>query len=372
MIIAPIAPDRHKFLTVNSTQVRIHLGAWSDGGCDIDKFTIQYRVLGQGDWFLMSNNIPKDQNVILQDLQQATRYELRVLANNVVGPTEMLYRFATLDSNGQTVYDEELPVVSEYEGGNNRGDYGEEGSMAIARPVARVIYEFVHSPLSFVLSTCLLVGVILMLLFYRLHRIVNIHSSSSSSSSTDSSNASGYSKSPQRSGLRHTSTLSGCSHDHNQQIPLGNHAACSMFESLSEAGIGGSQSNGTASQLLASTNDSPRLQLVSPPVVNHSNQFTLSSGAPQTHQQQLNPDCGTIYKSNYCNQNPNEQINEPCSTYMPITYACSAQNATENGLYPASGIYASLQAKETSIDDSHPMDQPCLVQMLMNRTQRYL
>lgn len=122
---APVPASRNQFLSVNSTQVKLNLNAWYDGGCDIEKFIVQYRARGQREWILVSNNILREQGgVIIRDLAPAGSYELLVGAQNHVGLSEAKYRFVTLDSEGKPVVVSKsfLPILN---GDNNDLDDGD-------------------------------------------------------------------------------------------------------------------------------------------------------------------------------------------------------------------------------------------------------
>lgn len=349
---APIAADRRSFLSANVSQVKVQLSAWYDGGCEIDKFTLQYRILGQSDWILVSNNIPREQSsLLIQDLQPATRYELLVSAQNHVGNTETSYRFATLDSSGQPIAATQLDQfdaasMSEYEAGSGR-DYADD---SLSRPLARLARQLLNSPLSFVLSSCLLVGLLLGLLLYRSQRLASLQSSAaSSSSSTDSSNGSGFSKSPQlASGLRQSSALAACAHDQHQSVSLGP-PTCSLFDSSDGAATQASGSGsvrGSGTQLLSNSAESPRLQLAAGAGVS----------APSPYALQPNQECA-LYKSAFwaAPAPAPDQAPAECANYMPITYGCRPS------AYHSTGVYASVQPKEPT----GQLDDQCLVQMLM-------
>lgn len=230
-----------------------------------------------------------------------------------------------------------MSMMADYESGGR--DSGFDTPAAFGRSLARAIRKFVNSPFSFVLSTCLLIGFVLTLLFYRFHRMENVHSSSSSSSSTDSSNGSGFSKSPQRSN-RHLGTLNGCVHKQHRAAPIG-HAACSSFNS--DDGLAGAVDG---SQRIGSATESPRMHLM--PQSN--NQYIL----PSSGQQLAGSDC-THYKSSLCPQQIPDQSNHMAdyTTYMPMSYGCNS--GTLSGAH---------QTKDSGIDESQVDDQ-CLVQMLM-------
>uniref|UniRef100_A0A2L2YYI6 Down syndrome cell adhesion molecule-like protein Dscam2 n=1 Tax=Parasteatoda tepidariorum TaxID=114398 RepID=A0A2L2YYI6_PARTP len=80
---APIAPDKRFLLNINYTTLLVNLNSWHNGGCPIRFFIVQYKVNGQQDWTLVSNNIiPEQQNITIMDLIPVTWYSLLMTARN--------------------------------------------------------------------------------------------------------------------------------------------------------------------------------------------------------------------------------------------------------------------------------------------------
>lgn len=239
----PVAPDKRSFLSPNSTQVRLQLSAWYDGGCEIIKFIVKYRqrfpinsqqqlqtskpsdsqiAIPIGDnnleWILVSNNIPKDQaTLIIRDLSPASHYELLVSAQNQVGITEVKYRFSTLDLNGQTIApssfnsneDSQTVLISGNEDAFEDGDFGRDRTFDLRRLdqqwsskaessrlssyLAIVMQQLVQGPMSFVISTLLIFCLLLTFIFYRFNNNSGHTFGSCSSSSSGSSSGAGSS-----------------------------------------------------------------------------------------------------------------------------------------------------------------------------------
>ena len=104
LYIAPVSADRSLLFTVNITFVLLHLNRWSDGGCPISHFTVQYKLRIQNEWTLYSKNIAAEQTtVMLSDLVSGSWYDLLMSAHNEAGLTESEYQFATLTTTGGTV-----------------------------------------------------------------------------------------------------------------------------------------------------------------------------------------------------------------------------------------------------------------------------
>jgi len=110
---APAAPaTARELLRANATSIDLNLRAWSDGGCAISSFVVEYR-LGQAnfygqhdDWLLVNNNVkpprPSDESgrFPVLDLKPETRYTLKMTAHNAAGSTAMEYPFTTLTYSG--------------------------------------------------------------------------------------------------------------------------------------------------------------------------------------------------------------------------------------------------------------------------------
>lgn len=184
--------------------MRLHLSAWYDGGCEIDKFIVQYRARGQLEWILISNNILKEQaSLLIRDLVPATSYELLVIAQNQVGPTEVKYKFTTLDVDGKqvgggggsgfSIFGNQLLSDN---GGQDSADYADESSWrelwpnSNSRPdpasgnlVKSVVFfrNFLNSPLALLCSLSLFILLIIIFLFHKRPQTGTNHSSSSSS-----------------------------------------------------------------------------------------------------------------------------------------------------------------------------------------------
>ncbi|XP_054712597.1 cell adhesion molecule Dscam2-like isoform X2 [Uloborus diversus] len=101
---APVAPDRHSFLSINSTFATLRLDAWHSGGCQISYFEVKYKLLSDVEWFLVSNNVlPETGKLLLSELTPGTWYNLMISAQNDAGSTDAEYVFATLTIFGGTV-----------------------------------------------------------------------------------------------------------------------------------------------------------------------------------------------------------------------------------------------------------------------------
>ncbi|XP_076307336.1 cell adhesion molecule Dscam1-like isoform X1 [Tachypleus tridentatus] len=111
---APVAPNQHLLVTVNSTSMMFNLKAWSDGGCPIHHFILQYKPLGHTEWILVSSELyPEQEMVIISMLIPGSWYLVLMSAINAAGITEAEYRVATLTISGATVVPE---TISEQRG----------------------------------------------------------------------------------------------------------------------------------------------------------------------------------------------------------------------------------------------------------------
>ena len=103
-ITAPVAPDSRSLITTNITFTLLILTAWSDGGCPIQQFSIQYKLKTSIDWLMFSNHITASQDTVtIDDLPPGSWFDLLVLAKNSAGMTEANYAFSTLTESGATV-----------------------------------------------------------------------------------------------------------------------------------------------------------------------------------------------------------------------------------------------------------------------------
>ena len=79
----------------------IDLSAWSDNGCAIMYFVVQYKEHFQSDWIMLSNNIiPEQSKVVISDLVASTWYDVSMVAHSEAGSTEAQYLFSTLTPTG--------------------------------------------------------------------------------------------------------------------------------------------------------------------------------------------------------------------------------------------------------------------------------
>lgn len=193
---APVAPSRAAFLAANSSQVKLKLNAWYDGGCEIDKFVVQYRARGQLEWTLVSNNILREQgDLIIRDLSPATAYELLVGARNQVNLSEAKYRFTTLDSEGKQVAPSRssssssfLPTLNDDYNDETMVDYSDDGQYSGAGPSVRresmggadlshshsngqrwlmLAGHVLNSPLTLLFTFCIFLVLLALLAFHR-------------------------------------------------------------------------------------------------------------------------------------------------------------------------------------------------------------
>ncbi|CAN8008837.1 unnamed protein product [Ixodes pacificus] len=100
----PVAPPSDSFVSTNMSSASVQLRAWSDGGCPIRHFVLQYKQQNSRDWIMVSNYIVPEQQVVqLSDLSPGTWHDLLAIAHNDAGHTEADYQFATLTLRGATV-----------------------------------------------------------------------------------------------------------------------------------------------------------------------------------------------------------------------------------------------------------------------------
>uniref|UniRef100_A0A4W3HIJ6 DS cell adhesion molecule like 1 n=1 Tax=Callorhinchus milii TaxID=7868 RepID=A0A4W3HIJ6_CALMI len=93
--------DQHLFTHINSTHARLNLLGWNNGGCPIAVVVLEYRAKGSWPWHSLRTNMSGE--VFLQDLREATWYELKMRACNSAGCGNETTQFATLDYDGSTI-----------------------------------------------------------------------------------------------------------------------------------------------------------------------------------------------------------------------------------------------------------------------------
>lgn len=54
-LIAPISPTSNDWLWSNATHIYIQLSGWDDGGCDVNKWDVEYKLLGSNTWLRAEN-----------------------------------------------------------------------------------------------------------------------------------------------------------------------------------------------------------------------------------------------------------------------------------------------------------------------------
>jgi len=292
-------------MSINSTQVRLHLSAWYDGGCEITKFTIQYRVRAkQSDWSLVSNNLLKEQTVLINDLTPSTAYEVLVGAQNSVGRTEAKYRFMTLNSEGKQVAtsssfaliggsssdpndpdfegDETLSRVDYIdETGNRREVWLQQHRQSVdhhstTRWFLMMLKSFLNSPMTLLFSLCFFLALLV---------VVVINRQTCKSTNSTSCNGSNSSNSPKGSALT-------CARENEGIV-----RRCS-FDATTATIL-----DGNSDPPLSVTNGSSSMTDVSPARVNLTGGHRMMQLACNNGQQgYVTPlvDCGASSGGNYC------------------------------------------------------------------------
>ncbi|XP_069972795.1 cell adhesion molecule Dscam1 isoform X4 [Penaeus vannamei] len=96
----PEAPPQFQFVTSNSSQATLYLAQWSDGGCPISHYSVQYRLAGMSHWTTVGSEIPPSRTYAVGGLDAGERYELRVTAFNSAGATPAHYKVITPGRGG--------------------------------------------------------------------------------------------------------------------------------------------------------------------------------------------------------------------------------------------------------------------------------
>ncbi|XP_026497731.2 cell adhesion molecule Dscam2-like [Vanessa tameamea] len=110
---APIAPPTTDWLWSNASHIYIQLSGWDDGGCDVTKWDVEYRLLGSSFWHHAEKMASADVGAgwgyslggsfAVGALQAARWYQLRVTAANDAGRAAALYTYATKTPEGEEI-----------------------------------------------------------------------------------------------------------------------------------------------------------------------------------------------------------------------------------------------------------------------------
>lgn len=360
---APIAPDRRSFIAANSSQIRLHLSAWYDGGCEIDKFTVQYRVRGQQEWTLVSNNIVREQSsLVIRDLAPATSYELLVGAQNQVGLTEVKYRFQTLDQDGKQVPaseansfasssagSEDSEMIVDYsDADGTRREFWPVSSQNMNEPTATnsvtksvlIMGRFLNSAPALVLSLCFFVVLLMVVIFYKFNNQTAGEAASSSSPTASTLNL--------NSNNKYHPTGGASSHSGGEQNTNDSELTCSGAGGAGggnfSAGSACTDSPARMSTFLPSSQHSMRL-LGNNSLANNSSNNNNYSPAPES----------CLYQP-FCN---------PVTTTAPATHNQSLEyshyglpSATYEGVAAAANIYSGLMAAPQRSATMDQVNQP--------------
>lgn len=85
-------------MAVNSTSVTLYLDNWPSSECPIQYFKLQYRNTSK--WITVEPSRLPSETVVINGLNSATKYTLRITAVNEAGPSKHDYIFATRTEAG--------------------------------------------------------------------------------------------------------------------------------------------------------------------------------------------------------------------------------------------------------------------------------
>ncbi|XP_074600813.1 cell adhesion molecule Dscam1-like [Brevipalpus obovatus] len=110
---APVPPNKESLLALNSTTAVIHLDAWHDGGCRMERMEIMFKQTRKREWtslpFVYTSS-KEDRDIIIPDLQPMTPYELKITAKNEADTTQAVYSFQT---HPRTIDKNSFPIGGE-------------------------------------------------------------------------------------------------------------------------------------------------------------------------------------------------------------------------------------------------------------------
>lgn len=332
---------------------------------------IQYRVRGQQEWILVSNNILKEQlNIIIRDLLPATSYDLFVSAQNQVGPTEAKYRFTTLDLNGKQVSVQQGHSLlgGSSENSEDFSDYLDpDGSVrreiwsdSPYKNSLMMFRQLLNSPFALTLSLCLFLALFMLLIFYRFQGSTNSSTSDTLSSSNKSNGSS-----------------SGSHHHHHQPYSGGGNRRHSSGEVNGATILDSTEA--PVSVANGSISESPRINYQSHRLLNSASHYPVS----------VPSECG-YYQAAYCNATNTRQSGQQQQQQQLVDYGARSMETSNQEQSPYvpvygqaannyQGAYASVQRSATmdaTLDLVAPelqdqrQQQQCLVQMLMMGPQQ--
>lgn len=99
----PAKPSAHEFLEPNASAVGLHLSAWSDNGCPILTFSVQYREKGHEEWLTAASNMHGRDTFPLTGLWPGSTYQVRVMARSEAGLTQAEYEVTAVPLLGGTL-----------------------------------------------------------------------------------------------------------------------------------------------------------------------------------------------------------------------------------------------------------------------------
>ncbi|XP_069355556.1 cell adhesion molecule Dscam2-like isoform X2 [Maniola hyperantus] len=121
---APVSPPTTDWLWSNATHIYIQLSGWDDGGCDVTKWDVEYRLLGSSFWHRAENLAAMDLSLgwgyidshyqapplrsipasyAVGSLAPGSWYQLRVTASNDAGTASTVYTYATKTLDGEEI-----------------------------------------------------------------------------------------------------------------------------------------------------------------------------------------------------------------------------------------------------------------------------
>ncbi|CAL8103483.1 unnamed protein product [Orchesella dallaii] len=94
---APVAPKKQEMLHSNHSTISLRLDHWHDNGCPIIRFMAEYKTPSEKNWHRVPIDVTGGLKIYsLSGLQPATKYDIRVTAENHAGSSIAKYDFLTL------------------------------------------------------------------------------------------------------------------------------------------------------------------------------------------------------------------------------------------------------------------------------------
>lgn len=100
-----MAPKQEDLITTNATHLVLHLSAWAQSACPVERIRVEYRPHSQGRWTVLAERARTDQQLVVPDLAAETWYVVKVVGTSAAGSTAAEYDVITLtNAHGKDLF----------------------------------------------------------------------------------------------------------------------------------------------------------------------------------------------------------------------------------------------------------------------------